>query len=99
VKEVRRNPDGARLQEANTGMFGGNSNWRGPIWMPVNTILIRALLNFYAYYGDSFKIECPTGSGNVMTLFEVAKEISGRSRGPSCAISAAERDGPAWWRS
>jgi hypothetical protein len=64
--------------ESNTGMFGGNSNWRGPIWMPVNVILIRALLNFYAYYGDNFKIECPTGSGRQMNLFEVAKEISDR---------------------
>jgi hypothetical protein len=64
--------------ESNTGMFGGNSNWRGPIWMPVNVILIRALLNFYGYYGDSFRIECPTGSGNQMNLFEVAKEISDR---------------------
>ena len=64
--------------ESDSGMFGGNSNWRGPIWMPVNAILIRALLNFYAYYGDTFKIECPTGSGTMMTLFEVAKEISDR---------------------
>jgi hypothetical protein len=64
--------------ESNTGMFGGNSNWRGPIWMPVNALLIRALLNFYAYYGDNFKIECPTGSGKLMNLFEVAKEISDR---------------------
>jgi hypothetical protein len=64
--------------ESNTGMFGGNSNWRGPIWMPVNAMIIRALLNFYLYYGDNFKIECPTGSGKIMNLFEVAKEISGR---------------------
>jgi hypothetical protein len=64
--------------ESNTGMFGGNSNWRGPVWMPVNVILIRALLNFYEYYGDNFKIECPTGSGKMMNLFEVAKEISDR---------------------
>jgi hypothetical protein len=64
--------------ESNTGMFGGNSNWRGPIWMPVNVLLIRALLNFYLYYGDNFKIECPTGSGKMMNLFEVAKEISDR---------------------
>src|SRR5215471_13803550 len=64
--------------ESNTGMFGGNSNWRGPVWMPVNALLIRALLNFYAYYGDDFKIECPTGSGKMMNLFEVAKEISDR---------------------
>jgi hypothetical protein len=64
--------------ESNTGMFGGNSNWRGPVWMPVNVILIRALLSFYLYHGDSFKIECPTGSGHLMNLFEVAKEISDR---------------------
>jgi hypothetical protein len=64
--------------ESNTGMFGGNSNWRGPIWMPVNIMIIRSLLNFYMYYGDSFKIECPTGSANMMNLFEVAKEISDR---------------------
>jgi Glycosyl hydrolase family 63 C-terminal domain len=64
--------------ESNTGMFGGNSNWRGPIWMPVNALLIRALLSFYLYYGDNFKIECPTGSGNLMNLFEVAREISNR---------------------
>jgi mannosylglycerate hydrolase MGH1-like protein len=64
--------------ESNTGMFGGNSNWRGPIWMPVNVILINAMLNFYAYYGDTFKIECPTGSGKLMNLFEVAREISDR---------------------
>jgi hypothetical protein len=64
--------------ESDSGMFGGNSNWRGPIWMPVNVMLIRALLNFYAYYGDNFKIECPTGSGKMMNLFEVAKEISDR---------------------
>jgi hypothetical protein len=64
--------------ESNTGMFGGNSNWRGPVWMPVNAMIIRALLNFYLYYGDTFKIECPTGSGKLMNLFEVAKEIADR---------------------
>ncbi|HVP67944.1 MAG TPA: glucosidase [Anaeromyxobacteraceae bacterium] len=64
--------------ESNTAMFGGNSNWRGPVWLPVNFLVIRALLNFYAYYGDGFRIECPTGSGRVMNLFEVAKEISDR---------------------
>jgi hypothetical protein len=64
--------------ESDTGMFGGNSNWRGPVWMPVNALLIRALLSFYSYYGDNFKIECPTGSGNLMNLFEVAREISSR---------------------
>jgi Mannosylglycerate hydrolase MGH1-like glycoside hydrolase domain len=64
--------------ESNTGMFGGNSNWRGPVWMPVNALIIRALLNFYLFYGDNFKIECPTGSGKLMNLFEVSKEISSR---------------------
>ena len=61
--------------ESDTGMFGGNSNWRGPIWMPVNAIIIRGLLNYYLYYGDNFRIECPTGSGNLMNLFEVSREI------------------------
>jgi hypothetical protein len=64
--------------ESNTGMFGGNSNWRGPVWMPVNGLLIRGLLNLYQFYGDEFKVECPTGSGKYMTLFEVAKELSRR---------------------
>ncbi|MGB0122607.1 MAG: glucosidase, partial [Silvibacterium sp.] len=67
--------------ESDTGMFGGNSNWRGPIWMPVNALLIRALLSFYLYYGDNFKIECPTGSGKLMNLFEVAREIAHRLEG------------------
>ncbi|MFO1153699.1 MAG: glucosidase [Rhodospirillales bacterium] len=64
--------------DSDTGMFGGNSNWRGPIWMPVNLMLIRGLITLYQYFGDDFKVECPTGSGNQMTLFEVAKEISSR---------------------
>jgi len=64
--------------ESNSGLFGGNSNWRGPIWMPVNALLIKALLQFYLYYGDNFRIECPTGSGNLMNLFEVAREIGNR---------------------
>jgi hypothetical protein len=64
--------------ESNTGMFGGNSNWRGPIWMPVNLLILRALQNLYLYYGDNFKIECPTGSGRMMNLFEVSKEIADR---------------------
>jgi len=64
--------------ESDTGMFGGNSNWRGPIWMPMNALLLRALMSFYLYYGDSFKIECPTGSGKLMNLFEVAREIANR---------------------
>jgi mannosylglycerate hydrolase MGH1-like protein len=64
--------------ESNTGMFGGNSNWRGPIWMPVNTLILRGLYQFYQFYGDDFKVECPTGSGKMMTLFEVAMEINRR---------------------
>ena len=64
--------------ESNTDAFGGNSNWRGPVWMPVNILIIRGLINFYLYYGDNFKIECPTGSGNMKNLFEVAKEIVDR---------------------
>ena len=64
--------------ESTTGMFGGNSNWRGPVWFPVNLLIIRALLQHYRYYGDDFTVECPTGSGNQMTLFEVAQEIAGR---------------------
>jgi hypothetical protein len=61
--------------ESNTAMFGGNSNWRGPVWMPVNALIVRALVNLYAFYGDEFKIQCPTGSGNYLTLFEVAQEL------------------------
>ncbi len=64
--------------ESDTGMFGGNSNWRGPVWMPVNVVIIRALLSYYLYYGDTFKIECPTGSGNLLNLFEVARDIASR---------------------
>ena len=64
--------------ESDTGMFGGNSNWRGPIWMPVNALLVRALLQYYAYYGNEFVVECPTGSGRQMTLYEVAEELARR---------------------
>ena len=64
--------------ESDTGMFGGNSNWRGPIWMPVNGLMIRALMQYYLYYGDSFRVECPTGSGRLMNLFEVSKELVDR---------------------
>jgi hypothetical protein len=64
--------------ESDSGMFGGNSNWRGPIWMPVNGLIIRALLQYYAYYGDGFTVECPTGSGRQMTLYQVAEEIARR---------------------
>jgi len=64
--------------ESDSGMFGGNSNWRGPIWIPVNVMLIRALLQLYSFYGDEFKVECPTGSGQWKTLFEVYQELSHR---------------------
>ena len=64
--------------ESSTGLFGGNSNWRGPIWFPVNFLLIESLQKFHYYLGDGFKVECPTGSGKMMTLWEVAGEISQR---------------------
>ncbi|PSB00743.1 MGH1-like glycoside hydrolase domain-containing protein [Merismopedia glauca] len=64
--------------ESTTGMFGGNSNWRGPIWFPVNYLIIESLQKFHHYLGDDFKVECPTGSGQMMTLWEVAQELSER---------------------
>ncbi len=64
--------------ESDTGMFGGNSNWRGPVWFPINLVLLRALLNIHAFAGDDFLVECPTGSGRQMTLLEVALDISDR---------------------
>jgi len=64
--------------ESTNGMFGGNSNWRGPVWMPVNILIVRALLNLYLFYGDEFKVECPTRSGHYLTLFEVAQNIGVR---------------------
>ncbi len=59
-------------------LFGGNSNWRGPIWFPLNYLLIESLQKFYYYYGDDFKVECPTGSGQYLNLKEVADELSQR---------------------
>jgi hypothetical protein len=92
--------------DSNSGMFGGNSNWRGPIWMPVNALIVRGLLNLYGFYGDDFKVECPTGSGKRMTLFEVAKEISRRlssiflrdaaGRRPVYGGTAKFQDDPHW---
>jgi hypothetical protein len=67
--------------ESSTGLFGGNSNWRGPIWFPVNFLLVESLQKFHHYFGDDFKIECPTGSGKMMTLWEVAGELSRRMTG------------------
>jgi hypothetical protein len=64
--------------ESDTGMFGGNSNWRGPIWIPVNGLIIRALLQYHTYYGEEFLVECPTGSGRKMNLYQVAEEIARR---------------------
>jgi hypothetical protein len=74
--------------DSDSGMFGGNSNWRGPIWFPVNALIVRALLQYYRFLGNDFTVECPTGSGRRMTLFEVAREIGRRLtaiflRGPS----------------
>ena len=92
--------------ESDTGMFGGNSNWRGPIWMPVNGLIVRALLQYYAYYGDGFTIECPTGSGQKMTLYEVAEDIVNRlaaiflrdakGRRPVYGATAKFQDDPHW---
>ena len=64
--------------DSTSAMFGGNSNWRGPIWMPVNLLLLRSLLQLYSYYGDSFTVEYPTGSGDFKTLFDVTQGISDR---------------------
>jgi hypothetical protein len=64
--------------ESDSGMFGGNSNWRGPIWAPINALIIRALIQMYTFYGDEFRVECPTGSGQYMTLYQVAEELSNR---------------------
>jgi hypothetical protein len=64
--------------ESDSGMFGGNSNWRGPIWAPINALIVRALVQMYAYYGDDFKVECPTGSGQHMNLYQVAQELANR---------------------
>ena len=64
--------------ESNTGMFGGNSNWRGPIWFPVNALIFRSLIVLYSYYGDRFTVECPTGSGKQMNLYQIAMELANR---------------------
>jgi hypothetical protein len=64
--------------ESDSGMFGGNSNWRGPIWFPLNALFIRALLSYYTYYGDEFQVEFPTGSGHKTNLYQVAQELTQR---------------------
>ena len=76
-----RVPGAVQPAESTSGMFGGNSNWRGPVWFPINLLLIRALLQHYRYYGNDLTVECPTGSGTMMTLFEVAQEMSRRLAG------------------
>jgi hypothetical protein len=75
--------------ESSTGLFGGNSNWRGPIWMPVNYLLIESLRKFHSYYGDDFKVECPTGSGTFLNIEEIADELSNRL----ARIFLPDRDG------
>ncbi|MEO8522158.1 MAG: glucosidase, partial [Acidobacteriota bacterium] len=75
--------------ESDSGLFGGNSNWRGPIWMPVNYLIVESLRKFHAYYGDEFVIECPTGSGAFLTLSQIADELSARL----CRLFLAAPDG------
>jgi hypothetical protein len=77
--------------ESNSGMFGGNSNWRGPVWMPVNALIVRALMNLYQFYGNEFKVQCPTGSGRYMTLFEVAQELVRRLAGTFLRDASGQR--------
>jgi hypothetical protein len=64
--------------ESDSGLFGGNSNWRGPVWMPMNYLLVESLRRFHSYYGDDFKVECPSGSGTFLTIAQVADELSRR---------------------
>lgn len=92
--------------DSDSGMFGGNSNWRGPVWMPINFLLYTSLLRLYAYFGEDFKVECPTGSGQMMTLLDVAKELGerlsrlflldGEGRRPSHGAAQKFRDDPHW---
>ncbi|WP_353946179.1 glucosidase [Streptomyces sp. HUAS MG91] len=92
--------------ESDTGMFGGNSNWRGPVWLPMNALVVRALINLYGFYGDEFTVECPTGSGVHKNLFEVAEEITARltriflrgedGRRPVFGGQTKFRDDPHW---
>ena len=80
--------------ESTTGMFGGNSNWRGPIWFPINYLLVEALERYHRFYGDEFQVECPTGSGRCMNLREVAQEINRRL----CKIFLPDSEGWAPWQ-
>ncbi len=92
--------------ESESGMFGGNSNWRGPIWFPTNFLLIQSLKRYHVFYHDDFKVECPTGSGNMMTLLEVARDLERRMislfevghdhRRPAHGEDPLYRDDPDW---
>jgi hypothetical protein len=92
--------------DSDSGMFGGNSNWRGPVWMPINFLLYTSLARLYAYFGDDFKVECPTGSGQMMNLLEVAKELGerlsriflrdGEGRRPAHGAAHKFSDDPHW---
>jgi len=77
--------------ESTTGLFGGNSNWRGPIWFPVNALIIESLRKFHYYYGDDFKVECPTGSGHMVTLAEAADELARRLAAIFCRDAGGRR--------
>lgn len=92
--------------ESDSGMFGGNSNWRGPIWFPTTYLLIQSLRRYHSYYGDEFQVECPTGSGNMMSLMEVSRELERRMISifeigedgirPAHGSDTRYRDDPAW---
>jgi hypothetical protein len=92
--------------EDSSGVFGGNSNWRGPVWLPMNYMIVESLRKFHSYFGDSFRVECPTGSGRMMTLDEVADEISRRLAGifvagpdgrrPTLGASRIAQEDPHW---
>jgi glycogen debranching enzyme len=94
--------------ESTSGLFGGNSNWRGPIWFPINYLIVEALQKFHHYFGDDYRVECPTGSGRMMTLGEVAAEISqrlsrifledGNGRRPVFGATELFQSDPSWQR-
>src|SRR5206468_11781964 len=77
--------------ESDSGLFGGNSNWRGPIWMPVNFLLIESLRKFHTYYGEDFKVECPTGSSKMLSLREIADELTRRLSMSFCRDGSGRR--------
>jgi hypothetical protein len=77
--------------ESMSGVFGGNSNWRGPIWFPLNYLIIESLQKFHHYYGDDFKVECPTGSGRYVTILDIANELTHRLIRVFCRDEAGDR--------